>query len=134
MRFLRKPPTALPTEPIEYPSGVFVHTERGYFFIASTDKRYRCISKRVLDSWAPQRVIETTEAAVAKYKIAAKLRFRNGSLIWSLADGRMYLISDGSRRHIQSPDALARIGGTVKDFMYVSLDEINLHSEGAPLT
>lgn len=122
-------------EPVEYPSGVYVHTEKGYFFVRSATKRYRCITKRVLDSWAPQRVIETTEAALANCKVGAKLRFRNGSLIHSIADGKIYLISDGTRRHVTSPEALARIGavGNRTDTISVSLDEINLHPEGLPL-
>lgn len=124
-----------PSEPVRYPSGVFVRTEKGYFFIADSSKRYRCITKRVLDSWAPQRVIETSEAALANYRVSAKLRFRNGSLIHSIADGKIYLISDGTRRHVTSPEALTLIGavGNRSDTISVSLDEINLHPEGAPL-
>lgn len=133
---LRRPRTSnLPTSPVEYPSGVFIHTEKGYFFISSPGKRMRCITKRVLDSWSPQRVIETSEAAVVNYKVTSKIKFRNGSLIYSMADGRMYFISEGNRRHIQSPDAAERIGapGGRNDAICVSLDEINLHPEGEPL-
>lgn len=131
---LRKAPKpTLPTTPVEYPSGVFIHTEKGYFYIHGEGKRMRCISKRVLDSWSPQRVIETTEAAVVKYKITSKIRFRNGSLIWNLSDGKMYLIENGERRHITSPDVLTKIGATEKDVVCVSLDEINLHPEGESL-
>lgn len=135
---LRKAPKpTLPTTPVEYPSGVFIHTEKGYFYIHGEGKRMRCISKRVLDSWSPQRVIETTEAAVVKYKITSKIRFRNGSLIWNLSDGRIYLIENGMRRHVVSPDAFTRIGVDYKNLgkhvMYVSLDEVQIHPEGAPL-
>lgn len=131
---LRKAPKpTLPTTPVEYPSGVFIHTEKGYFYIHGEGKRMRCISKRVLDSWSPQRVIETTEAAVVKYKITSKIRFRNGSLIWNLSDGRIYLIENGMRRHVVSPEALERINATWNDAQVVSLDEVQIHPEGAPL-
>lgn len=125
----------LPTSPVVYPSGVFIHTEKGYFFISGEGKRMRCITKRALDSWAPQRIIETTEAAVSKYRITSKIRFRNGSLIYSMADAKLYLISEGTRRLITSPEAAARIGapGGRTDAVCVSEDEINLHPEGAPL-
>lgn len=124
----------LPTSPVVYPSGVYVHTEKGYFFIHEQGKRMRIVSERVLASWAPQRVIRTTEAAVSKYKVTSKIRFRPGSLIYSIADGKMYLIEKEYRRHITSPDALSRIGATTNDAAVVSLDEINLHPEGEPLT
>lgn len=136
--FQRKSKKALPTSPVDYPSGVFVHTEKGYFYIASPTKRYRCLTARVVTSWAPPRIVETTEAAVANYKIAAKLKFRNGSLLQSMGDGKLYFISEGKRRHIQSPDWCERIGTSVRECyntcIRVSTDEINLHEEGAPLT
>lgn len=123
----------LPTTPVEYPSGVFIHTEKGYFYIHAAGKRMRIVSERVLKSWTPQRIIETTEAAVVKYKITSKIRFRNGSLIYSIADGKMYLIENGLRRHVTSPEALTRIGAGYNDAAVVGLDEINLHPEGEPL-
>jgi len=129
----QKSQTTLPDAPVEYPSGSFVRTEKGYFFISGPGKRLRIISHRVLDSWAPQRVIKTSEKAVAKYKVTSKIKFRNGSLIWSLGDARLYLVESGYRRHITSPDALARIGAEGEVPMKVSLDEINLHPEGEPL-
>lgn len=125
--------TTLPDGPVEYPSGSFIRTEKGYFFISGPGKRLRIISLRVLMSWAPQRVIKTTEAAVAKYKVTSKIKFRNGSLIYSIADGKMYLIEAGSRRHILSPSALDRIGARRGEAVTVSSEEINLHPEGEPL-
>lgn len=132
-RATRTTSAELPTSPVVYPSGVFIRTEKGYFFIHGEGKRMRIISDRVLASWSPQRIIHTTEAAVAKYRVTSKIRFRNGSLIWNLADGKMYLIENGNRRHITSPDVLTRIGAKEKDVTIVSLDEINLHPEGEPL-
>lgn len=136
LRFLRTQAKThdTPTEPVVYPSGVFIHTEKGYFFVHEQGKRMRIISERVLASWSPQRIISTSEAAVAKYKVTSKIRFRNGSLIYSLADGKMYLIEGGSRRHIVNPDVLRFIGAEESDAVTVSLDEINLHPEGEPLT
>lgn len=126
----KKPQTTLPTKPVVYPVGSFIETETGYFYISGPIKRNRILSKRILDSWAPHRVIETTEAAVVKYKAWGKLPFRNGSLIHNIADGKIYLVESGKRRHITSPDALERLGASLKDVVSVSLDEINLHEEG----
>ena len=138
VRFLSKSsltPPILSSNPVEYPSGVFIHTEKGYFYIMGSEKRFRCLSKRVVDSWAPSRIIETTEAAVKNKRIAAKLKFRNGSLIHNIADGKVYLISEGKRRHMQSPEAFEMLGAKRdrKHVMSVSLAEINLHEEGEPL-
>ena len=135
MRLWKNPRTSsqTPSEPVEYPSGLFVQTEKGYFYISGPGKRFRITTKRCLASWSPQRVIRTSEAAVANYKVVSKLKFRNGSLLHGFANGRLYLIENGKRRHITSPDAFERIGGSVAEAVAVSLDELNLHPEGEPL-
>lgn len=132
----KQPPR--PSSPVDYPAGVFVETEKGYFYISAPNKRYRCLTKRVLDSWAPPRVVLSTEAACANFKVVAKLKFRNGSLLHDVSSGKMYFISEGKRRHLVSPDAWDKIGAVAWNNatrpIRVSLDEINLHEEGLPLT
>jgi hypothetical protein len=94
----------------------------------------RIITTRVLDSWSPARIVNTSEAAVQNYRVSSKLKFRNGSLIHNLADGKIYLIVEGKRCHITSPDVFPRIGAKgTKDVVSVSLAEINLHEEGETL-
>lgn len=117
----------------EFPVGSFVKSEKGYFYIASRDKRFRFISKRVLDSWRPHRVILTSEMVLAKYRVAAKMPFRNGSLIHNLSDGKIYLISEKKRRHISNLSFLNEIGANRNDVVSVSLEEIKLHEEGERL-
>ena len=126
----RKAKTTLPLG--EIPSGSYLKTEAGYFFVKSTTSRYRLTSLRNLASWAPPRVVEASEndPSVKKMKVLAKMKFRNGSLIWNLADGKIYLIESGKRRHVVSPDALERIGAVKSEIQAVSLDEINIHPEG----
>lgn len=130
---LRKKRRSLPSEPVVYPSGVFVHTERGYYYIVSPTKRFRITTERILNSWSPKVVIETTEAAVAKYRVAAKMKFRNGSLLYSQANGKMYLVSENKVRHITNPDILTRLNLRRQDAVWVSDTEIKLHEEGEPL-
>lgn len=132
--FRRQQKPTLPTRPVVYPVGSFVETEAGYFYISSPSKRIRIVTKRVLDSWAPHRVVKTTEAAVKNYKAWGKLPFRNGSLIHNIADGKIYLIENKKRRHITNPDVLGQLDARRKDIVEVSLAEINLHEEGEILS
>lgn len=130
--FRKSKSQVLPTSPIDYPAGTFIETEKGYFYILNSSKRYRLISKRVLDSWRPHRVVKTTEAAVRKYRTAAKMKFRNGSLIHSLEDGRIYLIVDTKKRPLLSPEAFEKIGANRnrKEVVTVSAEELGLHEIG----
>lgn len=120
----------------EIPSGTFIKTEKGHFYVQSNTKRLRFATARCLNSWSPQRVVELSEqdAAVKKLRIVAKMKFRNGSLLYSQSDGKMYLISENKRRHIVNPDWLNHLNVKRADIPWVSLDEINLHEEGEPLS
>jgi hypothetical protein len=126
-----KPPT-LPKTPTNYPHGTCVHTEAGYFLIRET-KRYHLPTKRIVDSWGFHRIVPTTEAAVKHYRVAAKVGFRDGSLIYNLGDGKIYLISNNERRHIKSPEALELVGARITDPVLVSVYEANLQRQGADL-
>ena len=134
MRGLKKRQPDLPTGPVSYPIGTYVETPSGLFYISGTDKRYRIVSSRVLDSWSPPRVVKTSDAAVRKYRITAKLRFRNGSLIWNLADAKLFLIESGKRRLISSPDIIDRLGiDCSKHVIVVSDEEVRMHPLGEEL-
>jgi hypothetical protein len=61
------------------------------------------------------------------------MKFRNGSLLYSQASGRMYLVSANKLRHIINPDVLTALGRKRSAAVWVSLDEINLHEKGEPL-
>lgn len=137
MTLFRKTQKASPPQtPTEYPLGSFIKTEKGTFYIVGTHKRYRIISERCLASWSPQRVIETSEAAVVNYRITAKMKFRNGSLIHSLTDGRIYLIVQGKRHALVSPEAFERIGSSVntREYVTVSKTELELHELGEDIS
>ena len=122
-------------QPTDYPIGTFLKTEQGYFYVRGETKRFRFITQRVLDSWSPSRVVNCSESdpGVKKLKVTSKMLFRDGSLLYSQADGKMYLISGNKRRHIINPDWLEALGINRNRVPWVSLDEINLHEEGEPL-
>jgi hypothetical protein len=112
---------------------MFVSSEKGFFYIVSSTKRYHILSQRVLNSWNPPRVAEVPESSLSKFRVAAKLKFRNGSLLNDFTSGKIYLIVDGKRRLVASPDVLGRIGAVEKEIVTVSKDEINLHELGEDL-
>lgn len=125
---------SLPTKPIEYPIGSAVRTEEGLFYIKSNSIRMRIPSERVLDSWSFHRVITSNEIGLKGYKIMGKLGFRSGSLLYNIATGKIYLVSDNKLRHVQSPEILDLIGAGYDDAVTVSDADIKLHDEGTPLT
>src|SRR6478736_4740404 len=88
---------SLPTSPVSYPSGTCVDTPGGLFYIIG-NKKYRIGSDRILNSWSFPRKIKTSDEAVSHLRIAGRLGFRSGSVVTNLADSRVYLIEDKTRR------------------------------------
>ena len=140
MRFLRKreltptPPSraTLPTEPVEYPTGIAVRTERGAYRIHTDGKRYRIPTQAILESWKFPIIVDASEASLAKYPIGVtKVGFRDGSLLNNIADGRMYVVSGGRLRHIVDPAVLDRLGNP--EAVVVSDAEIQIMKQGAAI-
>ena len=128
------PKLPLPKTQTNYPVGSFIETEKGFYYILKPDKRLKITSERVLSSWYPARVIKTTEAAVSTYKVLAKMKFRDNTLIKNIADGKVYLIESKLRRHIVSPDVFLRIGVNPSEVdkyaILASQEEVDLHEIG----
>lgn len=122
-------------KPSNYPEGTYLQTENGYFYVYSPTKRYRFLTTRILESWAPHKIVQASEqdAAVRKLKVAGKMKFRNGSLLYSQSDGKMYLVSANKLRQINNPDWLDFLGFTRREAVWVSLAELNLHEMGEAL-
>ncbi len=131
----KTPAPTLPTSPVDYPSGIAVRTETAVYLIHKDGKRYRIASQSILESWNFPFVVNSTEAALARYpKSISKLGFRDGTLLNNIADGKMYLVSDSKLRHIVHPDVLTRLGVTKDDAVLVSAADIKIMKPGEEIT
>ena len=129
----RKQKVAPPNFPVNYPSGVCVHTDKGEYFYINGKYRHVIVGHRILNSWSFPFIIESSEYALVKYPRAAPLGFRDGSLVTDMSDGKTYFISQRLRRPVHSPDFLRYVGLKLKDAILVSKEEINLHKDGEVL-
>ena len=123
----------LPTEPVDYPTGICVKTESAAYRIHTDGKRYRIPTQAILESWKFPFVVDASEASLARYPIGvSKTGFRDGTLLNNIADGKMYLVSAGRLRHITDPKVLERLG--YPEAMTVSDAEIKMMKQGEPIT
>ena len=116
------------SQPTNFPSGIAVKTDKDTYWIKD-GKRYRLISDRAAQSWCFTTVL-ATEAALSGIKLLGKLGFRDGTLIKSVADGKMYLVSQNKLRHIVDPDSFNRYGLDRSKMIEVSEKEISAHDLG----
>lgn len=136
MLFRRKPQTQsrseLPSKPVRYPTGIGVRTEKGAYLIQRDGKRYKYLTKAMMDSWNLPLIVDTSEAACAFHPVGvSKIGFRDGTLLNNIADGRLYLVSAGRLRHVIDPDVLNRLGNPIP--LVVSDAEINMMKQGEPI-
>lgn len=122
----------LPTTPTEYPTGICVKTESGYWYI-NGKFRHRLKNSRLVKAWNFPFIVSSTEAALAGYPKAKALGYRDGSLVRDISDGKVYLISGKERRLITKPETFTLLGLRRGDAIWAAHDEITLHPEGEVL-
>lgn len=124
-------PKSLPTEPVKYPSGIALRTERGIYFLNKDGKRYRIPTERVYQSWRFPLTVDTSEEALVEYPVAVtRLGFRDGTLLNNIADGKIYLVSENRLRQVVDPSSLERLGLTKEDALVVSDAEVKITKMG----
>lgn len=107
-------------------SGTAIKTEKGYYYIKNGQRR-PITSSVVLRSWRFYKIAKTTEEAVQHLPITAKLGFRDGTLIYCIADASYYIISNNQLFHVQDPDDIKRHGLRRTDAYLVSAAQRDLH-------
>lgn len=122
-----------PQVSVDYPTGTCVQTEKGVFFIKGKF-RFRVTSDRILNSWHYPFVINSSEPACARYSIAGRLGFRQGTLVKDMSNGKIYLISENLRRQVVSPDFFDVMLFPRDKIIEASPEEIALHKEGENIT
>ncbi len=103
MKFPWTKQSDLPTGPVHYFAGTVVKTETGTWYIQDKT-RLSVPNKRVLKSWYFPRVVQSTEAAVAKYLNVGKLGFRGGSLLFDISNGVYFLVVNNKLHLVDTPE------------------------------
>ena len=107
-------------------SGTAIKTEKGVFYIKN-NARLIIPNRRVLSSWRFYRVTKVNESEVSHIPVVGKLGFRDGTLLFCIADGKYYMVSNNMTHHITSPDTIREHGLKRRDALVVSKAEISLH-------
>lgn len=116
-----------------WPSDTVVECSSGIYLVKGS-KKLKFYSDRVYKSWNfPVTPIPVYDSSIEYLQYGGIIGFRNGSLLESMADGKMYLISDNKRRHITNPDWFEQYGFAGQPIITVSTSELKLHDEGDPL-
>lgn len=119
----------------QYPDGTLLQVKKkpGVWLIENGTRR-PFLSKSVLTSrFNPRYVIEVEESDLLLYSEGRPLKFSNYSLLkapW----GTIYLIVDNERRGIASREVFRRIGFNPEEVIPVAKEDLDLYTEGSPIT
>lgn len=120
-----------PLVPTAYPSGVAVFDGTNTYFIKN-NKKYRIISNRALESWG-FKVWYGSPESLSKTVLGGILAFRDGSVIKDVSNGKIYLVVNGLKQHITTPDFFTKFGIDPGYIIEVSAKEAELHKNGEPI-
>lgn len=126
------------TDASRIPDGLFVKTSDSPALYLVVDGVARHVpTPAVLDSYrvtlGEVAVVSANLLSAARPGTLPPIGFRDGTLIRA-SDGRMFLVSNGLRRHILSPSVLTALGYAAVPPVGVSVGELGLHQEGPALT
>ena len=93
------------TKKLSLLTGTVIQTEKGFFYIKNAG-RVRIPTKKVLSSWNFERVVKTTEEQVAHYPVTGTLNFREGSLLYCIADANYYIVANRELVKVEDPQTL----------------------------
>lgn len=120
-----------PLVPTAYPSGVAVFDGVNTYFIKN-NKKYRIISERAVKSWG-FKVWYGSPESLSKIVLGGILAFRDGSVIKDVSNGKIYLVVNGMKQHITTPDFFTKFGVDPEYIIEVSAKEADLHKNGEPI-
>jgi hypothetical protein len=120
-----------PLVPTAYPSGVAVFDGTNTYFIKN-NKKYRIISERAVKSWG-FKVWYGSPESLSKIVLGGILAFRDGSVIKDVSNGKIYLVVNGLKQHITTPDFFTKFGVDPEYIIEVSAKEADLHKNGEPI-
>lgn len=109
-------------------TGTVIETEKGFFYIKNAG-RVRIPTKKVLSSWNFERVVKVSEERVAHYPVTGTLQFREGSLLYCIADASYYIVSNRELVRVEDPQTLVDHGMNRFGLgaIWISKKERNLH-------
>ena len=107
-------------------SGTALSTERGWFYVKN-GKRMVIPSRKVLNSWRFKKVVKHLEDDVSHLPVVGKLGFRDGSLLFCIADASYYIVTGNKLFKIVDPQTLKDHGLKITNAIWVSRSERDYH-------
>lgn len=125
------------TENDAYPNGRLLRSKQtgGIVYVDSQNTRHPIFSREIYRSqFRGQTSIPVDGTTIDALPLGDPVLFRDGELIGTKVDGRIYFVSNGQRRPIPSPQVFRQLGFKTKNIIWTSDRAIAIHPVGEPLS
>lgn len=125
------------TEQDAYPTGRLLQSEEtgGIVSIGTDGKRHAIYSKEIYRSqFRNQRSQRTTEQELLSFPEGEPVKFRDGEIVASRTERKIYFISNGERRPIPDLEAFRGLGLRMKNLVWTNDRSIAAHALGETLS
>lgn len=125
------------TESDLFPTGRLVRSKEtgGVAYIDSKNVKHAIHSREVVRSqFKGQLAQSVTEGELASYSIGEPVKFRDGELIASKIERRIYFISNGTRRLVPDMETFKELGFKMKNIIWTNDRSVQAHTIGLSLS
>ena len=118
-----------------YPTGSLLQDEKsGAVYYVKDEFKYPVYAKEIiLANFPGEKIIKVRKEKLEGFTLAEPLKFRDGTLVKSFKKDTIYLISQGKRKPIASPEVFAAFGYQWQDIITISENILSLHELGEPI-
>ncbi len=107
----------------------------GITYVDGDGVRHGIFSRQILLSqFRGLKAQPVPEEQIASYAIGDPVRFRDGELIATKSEGKIYFVSNGSRRPIPDMETFKQLGFKFKNVVWTNEQSVNAQPLGAPLS
>jgi hypothetical protein len=119
-----------------YPFGTLLQDMKsGIIYYVKDEFKSPIISKEILSINFPyDKIIKVNSEKLEKFILSEPVKLKDGTLIKSMKEPTVYLISQGKRRPIASPEVFVALGYRWENVITVSDEVLNLHELGEKIT
>ncbi len=120
-----------------FPSGQLLRSSStgGVVFIDAAGTKHAIYSREIFRSqFRSQRPASVPDEALATYPAGDPVKFRDGELIGTKSEGKVYFVSNGLRRPIPSLEAFRQLGFKTKNVIWTNERSVTVHELGPSLS
>jgi len=118
-----------------YPTGILLQDDQtGGVFYVDNSIRYPIVAREIMKTRYPRlQLLQVEPSSLDQYEQGPPVKFRDGELVKTIDENKVYVISEGQRRWITDGEVFTDLGYRWENIVTTSASALAVHSEGEAL-